>query len=60
MSELPNLDETKVLQRAYANLAKQLSDALLREAHLEILAEALRDQRDSARSNLEELQNTQK
>jgi hypothetical protein len=54
MSELPTIDPLKVAQREASKLATQLRESLNRETQLEILAEALRDQRDEAVRALDE------
>lgn len=59
MSNLPTVDPQKVLQRNNQKLTTSLSDATLRESQLEILAEALRDERDKALADLAELQQKQ-
>lgn len=55
MSNLPKIDLLKVTQRNNQKLAAQLTDSTFRETHLEILAETLRDERDKAIAELEEL-----
>lgn len=52
MSELPTIDPLKVAKREADKLRTQLADANYRETQLEILAEALRDERDEAREAL--------
>lgn len=52
MSNLPELDPLKIAQRHNQKLTTQLNDAQYRETNLEILAEALRDERDAARNEL--------
>lgn len=53
MSELPTLDTAKILEREVLKYRKLYQDSLQREAYLEIMAEALRDERDEARAALE-------
>jgi hypothetical protein len=55
MSELPQIDPLKVAQREVAKLSADLAEYRTRETQLEILAEALRDQRDEALAGLQEL-----
>lgn len=57
MSELPQIDPLKVAQREVYKLQNELQDYRKRETQLEILAEAIRDERDEARAQLEELRN---
>jgi predicted metal-binding transcription factor (methanogenesis marker protein 9) len=57
MSELPTIDPLKVAKREADKLRVLLADATYRETQLEVLAEALRDERDEARKALEEAQN---
>lgn len=49
MSSLPEIDHSKVSQR----LASKVSESTLHVFQLEVLAEALRDERDTALLNLE-------
>lgn len=55
MSELPQIDPLKVALREAAKLRDLLSESTLRESQLEILAEALRDQRDELQKELDVL-----
>lgn len=48
MSNLPTVDELKIAQRHNQKLSIQLSEAVFRETQLEVLAEAIRDERDAA------------
>jgi hypothetical protein len=59
MSNLPAVDNLKVAQRSIQKLTTQISEGMHRESQLEILAEALRDERDAARSQVEQLQQQQ-
>lgn len=54
MSELPQIDPAKILQKTVGKLEQELSASRNRESHLEALAEAIRDQRDEALAKLEE------
>jgi chromosome segregation ATPase len=54
MSELPTIDSLKVAQRKLSKQAARITELEDNETNLEILAEALRDQRDEARSQLAE------
>jgi hypothetical protein len=51
MSQLPEVDMRTVAQR----LSLKLSDQIFQTTQLEVLAEALRDERDSALSELTQL-----
>lgn len=60
MSDLPQIDQQKVAERlaakqnvAIQELTEKLNEANYREAQLEILAEALRDQRDVLQEKLD-------
>lgn len=55
MSTLPVIDELKVHRREIEKLRQQLLASFTRESHLEILAEALRDERDEALKQISEL-----
>lgn len=55
MSELPQIDPLKAATREIAKLATEVDGYRKRESQLEILAEAIRDQRDEALEALEEL-----
>ena len=55
-SELPQITNEQILQRVVATDNATLSDLKTQVAHLSLLAEALRDQRDTALSELAELQ----
>jgi len=59
MSNLPAVDNLKVAQRSIQKLTTQISEGMHRESQLEILAEALRDERDAARSQVEQLKQQQ-
>jgi len=48
MSELPTIDPLKVAKREAEKLRSQVADSSFRETQLEVLAEALRDERDEA------------
>lgn len=50
MSQLPPIDYQKVAQR----LSQELATTTLAKSSLEILAEALRSERDNARAQLED------
>lgn len=54
MSELPTIDPLKVAKREAEKLRSQVAEAFYRETQLEILAEALRDQRDEYEAKLNE------
>ena len=54
MSELPAINHEKVSGR----LASKLAESILQSAQLEVLAEALRDERDIATQNQQSLQRT--
>jgi hypothetical protein len=56
MSALPEIDEVKAAHRELGKLREQIAAATNREARLEILAEALRDERDAARARVSELE----
>lgn len=56
MSELPVIDELKAAHREIGKLREQVVSATTRESQLEILAEALRDQRDEALAKVAELE----
>lgn len=58
MSELPQIDPLKVAQREVYKLQNELQEYRKRETQLEILAEAIRDERDEAREGLEKLRAT--
>ena len=51
MTDLPEIDYKKVAHK----LAAKNTEALLQIAQLEVLAEALRDERNSAQAELEKL-----
>lgn len=55
MSELPTIDPLKVATREAEKLRTRITEASYRETQLEILAETLRDQRDAAIVELNEL-----
>jgi chromosome segregation ATPase len=55
MSELPQIDPLKVAQKDVAKLETELRASRNRESQLEVLAEALRDQRDDYERRLTEL-----
>jgi hypothetical protein len=59
MSELPQIDSLKAEQRTNAKLIAKAGEdakaAATRESQLELLAEALRDERDAARAEISEL-----
>jgi hypothetical protein len=55
MSALPEIDELKVAKRELDKLRQQVLTGNNREAHLEILAEALRDERDALANEIAEL-----
>ncbi len=59
MSNLPKVDPLKASQRHNQKLSTELSEGAFRETHLELLAEALRDERDAARTELAELKQSQ-
>lgn len=59
MSELPVIDAHKVAQREVEKLRAQITEANYREAKLEVLAEALRDERDAARAEIAEFYKSQ-
>lgn len=52
MSALPEIDEVKAAHREISKLREQVAAATNRESRLEVLAEALRDERDEARAEL--------
>lgn len=54
MSELPTIDPLKVAKREADKLRSQVAEASYRETQLEVLAEALRDQRDEFEGKLNE------
>lgn len=54
MSALPEIDELKAAHRELSKLREQVAAATNREARIEILAEALRDERDEALAKLAE------
>lgn len=56
MSALPEIDELKAAQRELEKLRQQVLAATNRESRLEILAEALRDERDAAQARVAELE----
>jgi len=56
MSEIPAIDELKVAKREAEKLRRQVAEASFRETQLEVLAEALRDERDEARRALAAVQ----
>ena len=56
MSNLPTVDPLKAAQRHNQKLSSQLVESQFRETNLEVLAEALRDERDAARSELSKAQ----
>jgi hypothetical protein len=55
MSNLPTVDALKASQRHIQKLSTQLNEGAFRETHLELLAEALRDERDAALAELADL-----
>jgi len=57
MSELPQIDPVKAAHREISKLREEVEGYRTREAQLEILAEAIRDERDEARAGLEDLRN---
>lgn len=54
MPELPTIDPLKVAKREADKLRSQVAEASYRETQLEVLAEALRDQRDEFEGKLNE------
>jgi len=54
MSALPTIDPLKVAQRSIQKLEAGLKESQNNETHLEILAEALRDERDELDTKLTE------
>lgn len=54
MSELPTIDPLKVAKREAEKLRSQVAEASYRETQLEVLAEALRDERDEFEKKLNE------
>jgi hypothetical protein len=54
MSALPEINELKAAHREIGKLREQVAAATNREARLEVLAEALRDERDEALAKLDE------
>ncbi len=54
MSELPQIDPLKVALKDAGKLEAELKASRNRESQLEVLAEALRDQRDDYQKQLEE------
>lgn len=56
MSALPEIDEVKAAHREIGKLREQVAAATNRESRLEILAEALRDERDEAQARVAELE----
>lgn len=54
MSDLPQIDPLKVAKREADKLRSQVAEASYRETQLEVLAEALRDERDEFESKLTE------
>lgn len=56
MSELPQLDPAKILERDNLKLEAENRELKKRETHIELLAEALRDERDEAREEVTRLQ----
>lgn len=59
MSNLPTVDNLKASQRQNQKLATLLTESLYRETQLELLAEALRDERDEAHTELAQLKQKQ-
>lgn len=57
MSDLPQIDPLKAAHREISKLREEIEGYRSREAQLEILAEAIRDERDEARQGLEDLRN---
>jgi hypothetical protein len=55
-SELPQITNEQILQRLVANETEENSKLRSQNAHLALLAEALRDERDKARLELAEAQ----
>ena len=55
-SDLPQITNEQILQRVVATDNATISELKTQVAHLGLLAEALRDQRDTARTELAELQ----
>lgn len=58
MSELPQIDAQKSIERLSHKFAAQLAESVVRESNLELLAEALRDERDALRERVTEVENT--
>ena len=56
MSNLPQLDPSKILERENLKLEAENKELKKRETHIELLAEALRDQRDEALEEVTRLQ----
>jgi hypothetical protein len=56
MSTLPAIDPLKVAERKIQKLSAELAESKDIETRLEILAEALRDERDEARAKAAELE----
>lgn len=52
-SELPQISNEKILQRLAAEQITEINGLKERVAHLGLLAEALRDERDDARAALQ-------
>lgn len=57
MSALPEIDQAIVLKKVVAKAASNYSELFVQIAQLETLAEALRDERDAAQTELAELKN---
>jgi hypothetical protein len=55
MSELPTIDPLKVAQRTAQKRLEELTQSKFNETQLEVLAEALRDERDEAVGKVAEL-----
>lgn len=52
-SELPQISNEKILQRLATEQITEINGLKERVAHLSLLAEALRDERDQARAELQ-------
>lgn len=56
MSELPTIDSANLLERENQKLRSLYLESLRRESQLELLAEALRDERDNYQRELTQVQ----
>lgn len=57
--DLPEIDREQVYKRLYQNLSTKHSETEYQVAHLELLAEGLRDQRDALQRRVTELEAAQ-